>query len=46
MAEEGNAKYKKSSRLNAKKEDKVELFVDKSWSPVQVVLSLVRLTLQ
>jgi|LakMenEpi03Aug12_release.lakeMendotaPanAssembly.Ray.scaffolds.fasta_scaffold4053441_1 hypothetical protein len=23
MAEEGNAKYKKSSRLNAKKEDKV-----------------------
>lgn len=29
-------KSKKSSRLNAKKEDKVELFVDKNWQSENV----------
>ena len=36
MNEEGVGKSKKSSRLNAKKEDKIEVFIDKSWTPISV----------
>jgi len=46
MAEEGVGKSKKSSRLNSKKEDKVELFIDKTWKATTVLFSLRRLTLQ
>jgi hypothetical protein len=36
MSEEIIGKSKKSSRLNAKKEDKVELVIDRAWSPATV----------
>lgn len=42
MTEESIGKFKKSSRLNAKKEDKVELVVDKTWSTVPVLFVVVR----
>ena len=36
MAEENLSKSKKSSRRNDKKEEKVELFVDRNWHPLTV----------
>lgn len=41
MIEEHLGKSKKSSRLNAKKEDKVELPIDKAWTPITIDLVIV-----